>query len=354
MTDKLTILIADDDATTRTVLSKMLENDGYKVITADRGEKCLFLALEKQIDGFLIDIKMPGLSGIEICKRLRAHERYKVTPIIFITSMDEASNMKEVFEAGATDFLTKPANQIILNTRLRSHLQKVDFYLENERMRKYANRYISTRTQRMVEAYSITGTLPAPERHNVCVMFTDIRGFTSLTHEVELEELFEGLSQHLGMQVETVYEHGGYIDKFGGDGLMAVFDSDNMAVQSCLAALKIIENSRQFMRIAGKHTLSVGIGIHYGQVLIGNIGSAEHLDYSAIGEAANLASRLCQNAEPMHINISADLVEMAKDHDELRFTAPTPLKIKGLADPMPVYQLFRAGESSSQVAGDPA
>lgn len=354
VTDKLTILVADDDATTRTVLSKMLENDGYRVITADRGEKCLFLALEKHIDGFLIDIKMPGLSGIEICRRLRGHERYKVTPIIFITSMDEASNMKEVFEAGATDFLTKPANQIILNTRLRSHLQKVDFYLENERMRRYANRYISTRTQRMVEAYSITGTLPSPERHDVCVMFTDIRGFTSLTHEVELEELFEGLSRHLGMQVETVYEHGGYIDKFGGDGLMAVFDGDDMAVQSCLAALKIIDISQQFMRIAGKHTLSVGIGIHYGQVLIGNIGSAEHLDYSAIGEAVNLASRLCQNAEPMHINISADLVEMAKGHDELRFTAPTPLKIKGLEEPMPVYQLFRTSESTPPAVDSPS
>ena len=340
VTNKRTILVADDDATTRTVLSKMLENDGYRVITADRGEKCLFLALEKDVDGFLIDIKMPGLSGIEICRRLRSQERYKVTPIIFITSMDEASNMQEVFDAGATDFLTKPANQVILSARLRSHLQKVDFYLENERIREYANRYISTRTQRMVEAYAITGTLPAPELHNVCVMFTDIRGFTSLSHEVELSELFDVLSRHLGMQVEIVYEHGGYIDKFGGDGLMAIFDSDDMAVEACRAALKVIETSEQFVKIAGKYTLSVGIGIHYGQVLIGNIGSKEHLDYSAIGEAVNLASRLCQSAEPMHINVSVELMELTKDDKSFQFTAPTPLKIKGLTEPMPVYQLF--------------
>ena len=342
-TDKPTILVADDDATTRTVLTKMLEKDGYRVVSADRGEKCLFLALEKHIDSFLIDIRMPGLSGIEICRRLRAIEHYKVTPIMFITSLDEATNLREVFDAGATDFLTKPVNQIILGTRLRSHLQKVEFFLEKEKIRKYSNRYISTRTQRMVEAYSITGMLPSPELHNVCVMFTDIRGFTSLAHKVSLEELFEGLSRHLGMQVETVYEYGGYIDKFGGDGLMAIFDSENMAEQACYAALRIIESSRDFDKIAGEHTLSVGIGIHYGQVLIGNIGSAEHLDYSAIGEAVNLASRLCQLAEPMNINISDDLVELARADSNLQFTAPTSIKIKGLNEPMQVYQLVRAG-----------
>jgi len=352
-TEKATILVADDDATTRTVLTKMLEKDGYRVIAADRGEKCLFIALEKRIDGFLIDIKMPGLSGIDICKRLRAIEHYKITPIIFITSLDEPASMREVFEAGATDFLSKPVNQIILSARLRSHLQKVVFYLENEKIRKYSNRYISTRTQRMVEAYSITGTLPAPERHNVCVMFSDIRGFTSIAREVELEDLFERLSKHLGMQVETVYEYGGYIDKFGGDGLMAIFDSDNMAEQACHAALRIIESSREFAKIAGKHPLTVGVGIHYGQVLIGNIGSAEHLDYSAIGEAVNLASRLCHYAEPMTINVSADLVDLAKADGGLQFTAPIPLKIKGLNEPVPVYQLVRASpkEAAGNVGG---
>ena len=244
-------------------------------------------------------------------------------------------------------------NQIILSARLRSHLQKVVFYLENEKIRKYSNRYISTRTQRMVEAYSITGTLPAPERHNVCVMFSDIRGFTSIAREVELEDLFERLSKHLGMQVETVYEYGGYIDKFGGDGLMAIFDSDNMAEQACHAALRIIESSREFAKIAGKHPLTVGVGIHYGQVLIGNIGSAEHLDYSAIGEAVNLASRLCHYAEPMTINVSADLVDLAKADGGLQFTAPIPLKIKGLNEPVPVYQLVRASpkEAAGNVGG---
>lgn len=337
-----TVLVADDDATTRAVLSKMLEFSGYRVITADRGEKCLFLALEKKIDAFLIDINMPGLSGIEICKRIRAMARYKVTPVIFITSMDDHSDLNEAFVVGATDFINKPASQTVLSARLRSHLQTVEYFKELEQIRNYANRYISIRTRRMVEAYSTTGLRPTPELHEVCIMFTDIRGFTSLAHQIDLETLFDGLSNHLGMQVDKVYKYGGYIDKFGGDGLMAIFDGDDMAIQACYCALEIIESSMKFMKIADQHDLPVGIGIHYGEVMIGNIGSAEHLDYSAIGETVNIAARLCGSAEPMHINVSEELVSFAQMDPDLYFTEPKLVRLKGLDDPVPVYQVFRS------------
>jgi adenylate cyclase len=345
-TTQMTVLVADDDATTRTVLSRMLENAGYRVITADRGEKCLFLAMEKKIDAFLVDISMPGLSGIELCRRIRAIERYKITPIMFITSMDENDRLTEAFEAGATDFISKPANQVVLTARLHSHLQKVEYFRDLEQIRNYSNRYISTRTRRMVEAYSTTGHPPAPELHNVCIMFTDIRGFTTLTHEIGLETLFDGLSDHLGMQVEKVYKYGGYIDKFGGDGLMAIFDSDDMATAACHCALEIIESSNRFMLIADKYKLPVGIGIHYGEVMIGNIGSAEHLDYSAIGEAVNIAARLCGHADPMCVNVSEDLIKIAQTDSALQFSAPTPVKLKGLETPIPVFQLLGSYKQS--------
>ena len=129
-----TVLVADDDATTRSVLKMMLEKEGYKVLQAERGEKCLFLALEKNIDAFLVDIHMPGLTGIDICSRLRAIETYKITPVIFITSQDEYSMLNEAFEAGATDFIIKPVNQIVISARLRSHLQKLEYFRELEQI----------------------------------------------------------------------------------------------------------------------------------------------------------------------------------------------------------------------------
>jgi adenylate cyclase len=334
-----TVLVADDDSTTRSVLAKILEKDGYKVLLADRGEKTLFLALEKNIDAFLIDINMPGLTGIEICKRLRSIDKYRIAPIIFITSQDDTSNLEDAFKVGATDFIIKPANHIVLTSRLRSHLQKNDYFRALEQIRVYSNRYISPRTRRIIEAYSTTGFRPNPELHNVCIMFTDIRGFTSLSHEIKLETLFNGLSNHLGMQVDKVHEFGGYIDKFGGDGLMAIFDCDNMATQACLCALEIIDSSINFMKIENEHKLPVGIGIHYGEVMIGNIGSADHLDYSAIGENVNLAARLCGAAKPMQINISEQVIPFVDSDPALTYYQPTMIKLKGLNDLVPIYQL---------------
>ena len=336
-----TVLVADDDATTRSVLGKILEKNGYKVLLADRGEKCLFLALEKDIDAFLVDINMPGLTGIEICSRLRSIDRYKITPIIFITSRDDTEMLHEAFDAGATDFLIKPANHIVLTARLRSHLQKVDYFRALEQVRVYSNRYISQRTQKIIEAYSTTGFRPSPELHDVCIMFTDIRGFTSLSHDIPIETLFERLSNHLGMQVDKIHKYGGFIDKFGGDGLMAIFDCENMAKQACLSALEIQEVSMSYLKNEVNQELPVGIGIHYGQVLVGNIGSADHLDYSAIGENVNIAARLCGAAEPMQINISEQLVNVMDSDSSLLISAPTTLNLKGLAKPIHVYQLSK-------------
>ena len=230
---KQAVLLADDDQTTRLVLSAILESQGYRVDTAERGEKCLFLALENTYDAVLIDINMPGIGGIDLCKRLRELSRYKMTPIIVITSMDEESSLTGAFSVGASDFISKPVNAVVLAARLKNHLDKKQYYDEIERVRHYLNRYISTRTQRMVEAYALTGLLPTPELHNVCVMFSDIRGSTQMSRTIDLEVLFARISRTLGRQVDMVYQYNGYIDKFGGDGLMAIFDGDNAVIHDC-------------------------------------------------------------------------------------------------------------------------
>lgn len=292
---------------------------------------------------------MPGLSGIEICERIRSIDRYKITPIICITSMQEEANLEEVFASGATDFISKPANPTVLKARLKAHLQKVKHYNELELSRKYLNRYISSKTQRIVEAYSLTGLLPAPERHKVCIMFTDVRGFTSLSQQIGLETLFEGLSKNLGMQVDSVYEFGGYIDKFAGDGLMAIFEGDDMIENACRCALNIMDTTRRNQSIGEKSAFPLGIGIHHGDVLIGNIGSAEHLDYSVIGEVVNMASRLCSYAEPMHIDVSQQVVNQVQD-PQFSFDVPKYINMKGIEEPVGIYHLHWAEETTKEAS----
>ena len=331
-----TVLIVDDDRVTRSVLEKMLVEDGYKVELADHGEKCLFLSLQKRIDAFLLDVRMPGMNGVEVCRRLRSMERYRLTPIIIITAADDSTQLREVFEAGADDYIVKPVKSVTLKARLKGHLQKMDYFLEMERVRENLNRYISTRTQSMVEAYSVTGSLPPPEQVDVCVMFTDVRGYTALSQTLEPTTLFYKLSRHLGMQVDCVYRHGGYIDKFGGDGIMAVFDSSDRASRACRCALEIIGLTKMDQVAGETPVMELGIGVHMGPVLIGNIGSEDHLDYSAIGATVNLAARLCGCADPMSIVVSNAVSDAGSGDHRLSFGRRRQVDIRGIRDPVSV------------------
>ena len=337
-----TILVADDDRTVRAVLTRILEADGFKVMQAERGEKCLFLSMEKSIDGFLVDLNMPGLDGVELCRRLRALERHKLTPIICVPGNDDDASVSRAFAAGADDFIAKPVNPTTLRARLSGHLQKMDYMKEMERVRKNLHRYISRRTQTMVEAYSITGVLPVPEQQDVCVLFSDVRGFTQLSQELEPTTLFNILSHHLGMQVDCVYRHGGYIDKFAGDGIMAVFDSDDRVAEACRCALEIMEITQSKSMGRNERMLGLGIGIHTGTALVGNIGSDKHLDYSVIGETVNLAARLCGCAEPLSIVVSDKIVAAAEMEADLFFTAPCAVKVRGLREPVTVFNVERS------------
>ncbi|MFT5133923.1 MAG: adenylate cyclase [Gammaproteobacteria bacterium] len=99
-----------------------------------------------------------------------------------------------------------------------------------------------------------------------------------------------------------------------------------------------MDTTRRNQASGDKSAFPLGIGIHVGDVLIGNIGSAEHLDYSAIGEVVNMASRLCSYAEPMHIDVSQDVIKSVSD-TELHFDVPKYISMKGIKEPVGIYHL---------------
>jgi class 3 adenylate cyclase len=337
-----TILIVDDQATARSLLKRMLEIHGYQVLEAESGEQALELAQNSDVDGIVLDLKMPGIGGIETCRRLRSMPEHRVTPILIVTAMDEHESLAEAFEAGGDDFIAKPIEPVVLQTRLTSHLQRAGLYYQLERVRRNLNRYVSPRTQKMVEQYSETGRLPPPERLEVCVLFTDIRGFTQLAQVIEPERLFHLLSEHLAYQVDLVYRYGGFVDKYAGDGIMAVFEGRDMASRASECAMDIIANASRADMDDRQHLFAVGCGIHQGPVVIGNIGSPDHLDYSVIGESVNLAARLCGYADPMSIIASDSVKAAAQDNRRLHFSGERDVEVKGFKQPIAVFDLGQA------------
>src|SRR5437870_2693799 len=158
-----TILIVDDDASVREALRLFLEPEGYDVIQAEGGEQAIALASTFQVDAFLMDIEMPRMNGIDLCRAIRDMERYRTTPIIFLTGQYDDTILDEAFTSGGTDFINKPFTPTALRARLKSHLQRMEYLQRLERMRRVLKQYLSKRTLEVVEDASITGILPPPE-----------------------------------------------------------------------------------------------------------------------------------------------------------------------------------------------
>ena len=336
-----TILIVDDDESAREVLLQMLEFEGYEVIQAESGEQAIALASSVQIDAFLLDIAMPRMSGIDLCRALRRMEQYSAVPIIFLTGQADDVVLEEAFASGGDDFLNKPSTLAGVRVRLKNHLQRMEYLRRLERMRGVLKQYLSKRTLEVVEDSSLTGSLPAPQEQDLAICFTDMRGFTAFSEETEPTRLFSLISALLAEQVHMIHECGGYVDKFSGDGVMAIFDGPDMVLQSCLCALNMLDTARVKHQVDLADILRFGIGIHTGRAVIGNIGSPEHLDYTAIGSTVNLAARLCGQAEATSIVVSKAVRYAAKSDHRLIFHSERQVSIRGIKDLVTVYTLSR-------------
>ena len=335
------VLVAEETETTSRQIDEVLTKSGHRVLHAQTGESPLFQVLQRDVDAILVSTSLPGIGGVELCERLRALERYRMVPLIFLTPSSDNPDLFKVLDAGADDFIVKPIKPLILRTRLRGYLERVSYLEELEDWRANLNRYVSDRTQAMVATYTATGVLPPAQEQQLTVMFADVRGFTSMSQEMESGLLFTILSSHLAMQVDTVYRHGGYVDKFGGDGIMAIFDSVDSSGDACMCALDIIDATRRGRGQAGAPILPLGSGINYGSVHVGNIGSNKHLDYSAIGETVNLAARLCGFANAMSIIASESVMDKVGIDERLQFKGRRKVDIRGMREEVAVYDVLR-------------
>jgi class 3 adenylate cyclase len=328
------VLVVDDTAVSRVLGADILSTSEMKVFEADSGEEALRQAEANAMDAFLLDIRLPDMNGIELCRALRAMPRYRDTPIIFVTAMDQREVLQWALEAGADDFIQKPLHAMVLRKRLGNLLLKADSIREAESLHLALRRHVSPRTEEIAREYARTGVLPAPRRQNVCVMFSDVRSFMENGRGKAPEALFGMLSARLAAQAEAVYRHGGYVDKYAGDGIVAVFDQGEMAQQACRCALDILD-------APGERAGGTAIGIHFGPAMIGNLGSADHLDYAVVGRTVNLAARLCGLAGKSAV-VSQAVREAAEGTTGLRFRSERTAQMRGQDGLVTIYDLQRS------------
>jgi class 3 adenylate cyclase len=182
------------------------------------------------------------------------------------------------------------------------------------------------------------------DKKPVVVFFSDIRGFTSMSETMAPNEIADLLTGYFTEMVGIVFEHGGTLDKFMGDAIMALWgaplttgDDADKAMQTALDMMRTLGEMNRKWAEQGRRQVNIGIGINFGEVFAGNIGSDQRLEYTVIGDAVNVASRLCGKAGPGEILISEPFYRALKKKPKVE--ASEPLALKNKAQPVPAYRV---------------
>jgi len=221
----------------------------------------------------------------------------------------------------------------------------------SERIRREAlvrsnfERYFSPNIASVIAEQQDAGKLPS-QKQPVVIFFSDIRGFTPMSENMSPDDIATLLTEYFTEMVEIVFEHSGTLDKFMGDAIMALWgapivhaDDADRAMQCALDQLAILEKMNVKWKEQGRPPVAIGIGINYGEVFAGNIGSDRRLEYTVIGDAVNTASRLCSSAGPNEILISEPFYKELKKPPKVE--ALEPIQVKGRAKKVPVYRVKR-------------
>jgi len=339
------ILVAEDNIDSRELLSEILTAMGHEVILAFDGVNALEKLDDHDPDLAILDVDMPRKDGFEVVKNLKDNPETATIPVIMLTARSDVESRVMGLGLGADDYLSKPFNPRELmarvNTRLRAKAETDDLRQTQELIKQTFSKYVPEQVIQYMLANSSEIKLGGQVRQ-VTVMFADIEGFTTVSEHNDPVELLNVLNKYHGLLVSKIKSNGGTIDKFLGDGIMALFnapvDQDDHVFQAVKTAIEIRHALKLFhMDMEESFRLGVNIGIHTGQAVVGNVGGSELMDYTAVGDTVNLAARLQGLSNQSEITISAATYDIVKDR--IRAELQGERLVKGRETAVTIYHV---------------
>ena len=227
----------------------------------------------------------------------------------------------------------------IENSQLSDRLRREAVVVSN--FQRYFAPNLATQIAQQEGEVALGGT-----KRPVVIFFSDIRGFTPMSEAMNPDEIAGLLTEYFTEMVDIVFEHSGTLDKFMGDAIMALWgapiaheDDADRAMQCAIDQIETLEKMNAKWAESGRQPLAIGIGINFGEVFAGNIGSNRRLEYTVIGDAVNTASRLCSSAGGNEILISEPFYKALKNPPKVE--ALEPIQVKGKTKKVPVYRVKR-------------
>ena len=301
------ILAVDDEPDFELLIKqrfrRQIRDEEFDFRFAHHGEEALTaLSAEPDIDLMLLDINMPVMDGLTLLNELR--ERQLDVQSIIVSAYGDMTNLRTAMNRGAFDFVTKPVDLRDLEITVRKALANVAKLREMDRQRVAAerarhnlSRYFSPNIVDLLASQD--EPLGEGRRETVAVLFADMVGFTRMAELMPPEDVLALLREFHTRMTAQIFASGGIVDQYMGDGIFSVFGvpaaSSNDAANALNCAemmLRALESWNEERNGRGEPRLDIGIGLNYGPVVLGDVGSEHSMAFTAIGDTVNTSARL--------------------------------------------------------------
>ncbi len=359
------LLVVEDNAANRAILCRQLIKAGHSVCEANSGADTLRQLEDASIDLdlILLDLMLPDMHGFEILQHIKNTASLREIPVIMISGQQQDAEVIRCIQAGAEDYLFKPVNEVLLSARINASLERKSWRdreqiylaeLSNSHafIRKTFGRYtsedIADRLLEHPDGLDMGGSL-----QEVTTVMTDICGFTGLCNRLRPTEVVLLLNNYLGTLSDVIATHGGTVDEFIGDAILAIFgaplsaDDDADRAVACAIAMQHAMHAVNEKNMAlGLPAIDTSIAVNTGTVIAGNIGSETRSKFGVVGQSVNITARMEDIAGANDILISQCTLNALKT--KVKVGPALSLRAKGLERIITVYAVNYTATPSSE------
>ncbi len=333
------VLAVDDEPINIQVLSNYLSLHNFTIAQAYDGFEALEAVEDFKPDLVLLDVMMPKMSGYETCRKIRQTHPAHELPIIMLTAKNQIADLVAGFKAGANDYLTKPFAKDELLSRVNIHLRLAKIH-------HAYGRFVPDEYLQFLQKESIIDVnLGDHVAKEMAVMFSDIRSFTTISQTMTPQENFDFVNAYLRKVSPTIRDNHGFIVKYLGDGMMAIFPNGaDDAIKAGIAKLKQVEKYNYERQREGRLPIQVGVGVHVGHMMVGMVGEENRMQGDAFSDSVNLTSRIegLTKYYGASLIISGESVSDLKHPDKYHIQFLDMVVVKGRTDPISIFEVLES------------
>ena len=342
------ILVVDDEADLEALIKQKfrqkIREHHYEFVFASNGKHALEqLAAHTDVDVVLSDINMPEMDGLTLLSRLA--EENTLLKSVIVSAYGDMENIRTAMNRGAFDFITKPVNFEDLDLTMEKtirYVQQMRQTMEAIKENNILRMYVDENVLKFMASREFETSLMSSDTIEGTVAFMDICSFTTISENEPPDTVVKLLNSYFEVMVKGIIAQGGYVDKFIGDAIMAVFRGEFHLDRAIEASLSVRNEIAKLPELHENVNFApkVSIGINSGEMISGNIGSSSlrRLDYTVIGDSVNIAQRLQSVASPGQVIISEAAYDQVKESFNCRKIGDLDLKNK--SRPITAYEVM--------------